>query len=365
MWLLGFSTFVLLGICSVDALLTVIDPEKGDVIVDVFNDEPLVPFTSTIEGYIEPTNPPDACTSIAAPSFPTDFDLNKIALVNDTNCNWITKVCSAQAAGYDAVVIFRTPDFVNKFDRLLSDKKWNTSEHEECSFNITVTIVHYEDGIVIRDKYAYDSNVKHNYLVNIKEEDTPWPLKLILCFAFSTLPFLACFCVGSAFRYFKEKLRIRRENRASQVNLNKLFPLVKFREGDPYEDCAICWTHFTNGEKLRVLKCLHAYHPKCIDNWILKYQRKCPMCKRLVTLGDSFDATDSDPSESTPLLASSNASNYAPGPSTPNHHVGFFNVPGHAPENFFQPSANISIENSVNHDARPNSELSAQSRFSV
>lgn len=79
------------------------------------------------------------------------------------------------------------------------------------------------------------------------------------------------------------------------------------------------------------------------------------MCKRLVILGDPFDESQSDPSENTPLLTSSNASNYTAGLSPAlNRDVGISDSPGLLPENTIQQSPGVSIENSVNHDVQPN-----------
>lgn len=51
--------------------------------------------------------------------------------------------------------------------------------------------------------------------------------------------------------------------------------------------CVICFDDFKEGEKLRVLRCGHAYHRKCIDRWLLgtltlteANTTQCPLCKR-------------------------------------------------------------------------------------
>lgn len=50
--------------------------------------------------------------------------------------------------------------------------------------------------------------------------------------------------------------------------------------------CVICFEDFVQGEKLRVLRCGHAYHRKCIDRWLLgtltlseTITTQCPLCK--------------------------------------------------------------------------------------
>ncbi|XP_007238141.2 uncharacterized protein si:ch211-59o9.10 [Astyanax mexicanus] len=43
-------------------------------------------------------------------------------------------------------------------------------------------------------------------------------------------------------------------------------------------ECQICFCDYKQGEKLRILPCLHDYHVKCIDRW-LKENSTCPICR--------------------------------------------------------------------------------------
>jgi len=53
------------------------------------------------------------------------------------------------------------------------------------------------------------------------------------------------------------------------------------------KSCCICLDDFKHNDSLRTLQCLHFFHRKCIDKWLLK-NRTCPICK--------FDITNSDSS---------------------------------------------------------------------
>lgn len=43
--------------------------------------------------------------------------------------------------------------------------------------------------------------------------------------------------------------------------------------------CTICLCEYEDKEELRVLKCKHAFHKMCIDQWISKYVNNCPICR--------------------------------------------------------------------------------------
>ncbi|KAJ3263274.1 hypothetical protein HDU77_010972 [Chytriomyces hyalinus] len=52
--------------------------------------------------------------------------------------------------------------------------------------------------------------------------------------------------------------------------------------------CAICIDEFDVGAKVRELPCHHQFHSHCIDPWLLRHNRLCPICKQdvLVVRGD-------------------------------------------------------------------------------
>jgi hypothetical protein len=92
-------------------------------------------------------------------------------------------------------------------------------------------------------------------------------------------------------RLCRERRRLARK-RLPRSQLRKI-PTRKYKKGDPEETCAICLEDFKEGDKLRILPCKHAYHCKCIDPWLTKNRRVCPVCKRRVGPRNA-DSSDSD-----------------------------------------------------------------------
>jgi len=47
------------------------------------------------------------------------------------------------------------------------------------------------------------------------------------------------------------------------------------------EECPVCFLPYEEGEELRTLPCLHAFHTECIDRWLTSRRESalcCPIC---------------------------------------------------------------------------------------
>ncbi|KAG8186328.1 hypothetical protein JTE90_005860 [Oedothorax gibbosus] len=300
----GFVVYLMLSICAVDASIEIFD--KYGRKVETFPDRE-APFDDdfvTMEGFMESATPPDACSSLAPPSFLTNFTMGRFVLINGSeDCGFMLKVRNAEKAGYDVAVIF---------DPFPAPFQFNIRTFPIPSYelNLQVVLISYGDGVIIRNNYLYNHSYEHNFLIKLRPNtpDITYYMYLFgavigVCF-FVMLLFMMCLLI----KCIQEKRRSRR-NRLSSRQIKQI-PTAKFTKGDQYDVCAICLEDYNEGDKLRILPCSHAYHSKCIDPWLMNNRRNCPLCKRKITFGDSGDESDSEdseltsPAENTPLLSS-------------------------------------------------------------
>ncbi|GFU52682.1 e3 ubiquitin-protein ligase RNF167 [Nephila pilipes] len=271
-------------------------------VVDQFADSEL-PFArpvsrNGIEGYIVSAEPPDACTKIAEPPFKNN-SLNWIVLIAGNICNYHTKVKNSELAGYSAAVIYTLR---GKEDEFLSH------QHGFIS-NISAVTIRTSSGIIIKENYLYSLDKRYRILIypkNIFDFMT-----FLLLFVIVSGIFLVIMLAFLIVRFVQQA----QSNRNSRLNTQHLRQLQvsTFKKGDPYETCAICLEDFKNKDKLRILPCLHGYHVKCIDPWLTKNKRICPICKqRVIVLGESsrndIDSEGESRGETVPLLQNSDRS---------------------------------------------------------
>lgn len=78
-------------------------------------------------------------------------------------------------------------------------------------------------------------------------------------------------------------------SRALNPELIKKIKIVKYNKKDIGEEvskqerCSICFEDFKKDDNVKMLKCNHIYHPKCIDFWLGK-EKKCPFCKEEIVI---------------------------------------------------------------------------------
>ncbi|XP_015587780.1 E3 ubiquitin-protein ligase RNF13 [Cephus cinctus] len=289
-WLLFLTICIAYGAADVLVYSATTEPK----ILHAFKDMPSkfgAPITSVgIKGLVVYADPPTACNETKPPPNDTGYNDNWILLIARFNCTFERKVRMAQQAGYDAVIVHN----VN------SDELETMSAEDALDIVIPSVFISETVGFKIRDQYLY--NEQHFIVIN---DDLPFNINTHLLLPFVVVVGL-CFLIMVVFmvvRWIKDRRRQRRHILPNS-SLKKI-PTHKYTKGDPYETCAICLDDYAEGEKLRVLPCAHAYHSKCIDPWLTKNRRVCPVCKRKVFAADehvSDSESDTDADDSTPLI---------------------------------------------------------------
>lgn len=245
-------------------------------------------------GFIKTAEPLHGCTAISRPPNVSFVEPKQwIALIMRTptkygNCSFDLKVYNAQNAGYSAVIIYNSE----------SDSLIRMSSSSAFKIVIPSVFIGKSSGILIDSAYTY----KNRTLVIITNDDADLSYLLIpficvvsVCFIIA----ISIFVVKFAIHFYKI-----RKNRFPKSALKKI-PTKKYQKTDKYDTCPICLNEYEEGVKIRILPCEHAYHIECIDKWLLRNNRFCPVCKRRVLPGGS-DSESSD--ESTGNATASNTS---------------------------------------------------------
>uniref|UniRef100_A0A182PRI7 RING-type domain-containing protein n=1 Tax=Anopheles epiroticus TaxID=199890 RepID=A0A182PRI7_9DIPT len=274
----------------------------NDQIIEEFRDLPAtfggeIP-DSGLKVLADKADPPDGCTEMR----PAPNGTSKFAVVIARyNCSFEVKVRNAQQAGYGMVIVHNVGS---------NDLQHMSANHPQ-DLLIPSVFVGESSGRSIIEAYLYDRDyalvITDEYPFNINNNlIIPFAIVVGLCFIIMRVLqvlFMIIRCIRERRRRMRHRLPARVLRRIG---------IVKFAKGMRFDTCAICLEDFVENERLRVLPCRHAYHAICIDPWLTKNRRVCPICKRRVIVrgetrqrrysSDSMSSTNAD--ESTPLLNS-------------------------------------------------------------
>ncbi|XP_058890438.1 E3 ubiquitin-protein ligase RNF13-like isoform X2 [Acipenser ruthenus] len=212
------------------------------------------------------------------------------------------KVLNAQKAGYKAAIVHNveSEDLISMGSNDVDIVK---------QIDIPSVFIGERTANFLKEEYSYE---KGGHIVLLPDFSLPLEYYLIpfLIIVGICLILIVVFMIT---KFVQDRHRARR-SRLRKDQLKKL-PVHKYKKGDVYDVCAICLDEYEEGDKLRELPCSHAYHCKCVDPWLTKTKKTCPVCKQKVvpSQGDSDSDTNEadssheendDVSESTPLLRS-------------------------------------------------------------
>lgn len=317
----GRVASLLLSICLLQIVVADILVYQQDQLLEEFRDFPATFGSEIPESGLKVravrANPTDGCSDLDPP--PENVTLTRFAvIIARYNCSFEDKIRNAQKAGYAAVIVHNVGS--NDLERM-------SANHAE-DILIPSVFIGESNGIYIIESFLYPLpyaliitddipfNINNNLII-------PFAIVVGLCFII-----MICFMIIRCIRERRRRLRHRLPN-----SVLRKIPIVKFAKGMQYDTCAICLDDYVDNERLRVLPCHHAYHVKCIDPWLTKNRRVCPICKRKVfargerrpprrrSSSDSMSSSDAD--ENTPLMNNTgNPVTSAPPNSQPNSGAG-------------------------------------------
>ncbi|XP_051550025.1 E3 ubiquitin-protein ligase RNF13-like [Myxocyprinus asiaticus] len=252
-----------------------------------------------LKGFLVGARPENACEPIAPPPLRDNVTNTFIVLIKRFDCNFDVKVLHAQKAGYKAAIVHNvdSDDLISMGSNDLDILK---------QIDIPSVFIGEEAANSLKEDYIYE---KGGHVILMPDFSLPLEYYLIpfLIIVGICLILIVVFMIT---KFVQDRHRARR-SRLRKDQLKKL-PIHKYKKGDSYDVCAICLDEYEEGDKLRVLPCSHAYHCKCVDPWLTKTKKTCPVCKQKVVSseGDSDSESDSgesggeenEVSENTPLL---------------------------------------------------------------
>ncbi|KAI1891562.1 hypothetical protein AGOR_G00145070 [Albula goreensis] len=255
-----------------------------------------------LKGFLIGARPENACEPIDPPPLQDNVTGTFIVLIKRFDCNFDVKVLNAQKAGYKAAIVHNvdSDDLISMGSNDLDILK---------QIDIPSVFVGEETANSLKEDYTYE---KGGHVILMPDFSLPLEYYLIpfLIIVGICLILIVVFMIT---KFVQDRHRARR-SRLHKDQLKKL-PIHKYKKGDVYDVCAICLDEYEEGDKLRVLPCSHAYHCKCVDPWLTKTKKTCPVCKQKVVPSQGDSSSDSDDadssheeneeaSESTPLLRS-------------------------------------------------------------
>jgi len=200
--------------------------------------------------------------------------LNVFALVRRGNCDFEEKVHNVQEAGYLGAIIYDPVH--NSVIVMHSERRYN--------LKIPAMYVGNDTATQLIQNYLYTPDLplqEQNFVLMVSDDDSI--INYLLPFTLIVAVCLVTMMVFSLLRVVRQ-WRAHRKARLTKRKLKKL-PKKKFsKEHDAaeWETCAICIDDYEDGDMLRILPCHHAYHVDCIDPWLTRSRRNCPLCKRSV-----------------------------------------------------------------------------------
>ncbi|EMP24211.1 E3 ubiquitin-protein ligase RNF167 [Chelonia mydas] len=253
-----------------------------------------------LTGYLMEAMPANACHPIESPPAPRNSSMAFIVLIRRYDCTFGAKVRHAQQAGYRAAIVH------NVNSQALVDMAIGTEEigqqieipsvfTGEATSKLLRKVCRSEEGahvILVPEYYhfAWEEDAGNacpracRCRLQLLGHCSHVPI-LPVCRAISILVaavtgILLIMKYIMGYHIWRKRRNPRREEQGKKSSTNT------FNRGAKYTECAICLETYEKGDMLKILSCSHAYHSKCIDQWLLTqtWNKTCPLCMQRVTV---------------------------------------------------------------------------------
>lgn len=98
-----------------------------------------------------------------------------------------------------------------------------------------------------------------------------------------------CFCLPCVIRLLAALHTEHGDGRGASRRAISELPTVAYTDGlelgGEAPSCSVCISDFEFGDQLRILPCKHAFHARCVDQW-LQVNANCPLCRTSIFLDD-------------------------------------------------------------------------------
>eukprot|EP00051_Salpingoeca_urceolata_P026149 m.476254 g.476254 ORF g.476254 m.476254 type:complete len:319 (+) comp20483_c0_seq1:707-1663(+) len=273
--------------CAVTLVVLSAHLAHGDVSV-VTNKQPAVTYDSMeavfgaslpkhgFMGMLQTTVPDQACSPVAKPhsvvtngSQPAYIAVIERGSPDKRECEFATKVYNAQQAGFSAVIIF--------------NNEQSSLVHMDTDNDTLADLVKISSVFVSKDS---GDSIKTGIFqgptfATLYPDPMPqWPSFLV-----TFIVIIACFLfMFTIFMFYRQRTRFH-ATRVERLSTEEVMKLPTRVQGplDPeaeLDTCCICLGEYEEGDVQIVLPCNHFFHKDCIEPWLIRRRRTCPMCKR-------------------------------------------------------------------------------------
>ena len=247
-----------------------------------------------------------------------------VAIVQRGGCQFDVKVSNAVAAGASAVLIYDNEDSRQLQTVQVAAEtevpvvftfKWKGEQVVELLEAGRVVTIGFQEGrkcvrnVGSTDNFFSCIRTSPNPLhpgEDLEERQNSLEPNSSRSVMFVSISFIVLMMISLAWLlfYYVQRFRVlhakeaweRKMGRQARRALNSV-ELVVVGEGGEEAECTVCLDSLAAGEETRRLPCLHVFHRKCIDHWLLT-RRKCPLCNlniiRHFGLHATRDSEDSD-----------------------------------------------------------------------